>query len=145
MDSHDQNVFVMRSIEDCNRAPTGGVLVTSPKKILAQLARSGDLERGNVGTLSVQVVEKKPDRAVLPARVHSLQNNQKWILPGEIHQVCQLSEAVAEFGCPCHTFFLCHSPIRIGGDVSQNNIFFAGGCDREGHGRVLPLEGGHWM
>jgi hypothetical protein len=92
---HDEHVLVVGAVEDAD-APLGRrALVVAPQEVVVGLLRRGGLERGNPAALGVDSLEDVLDRAVLPAGVHRLQDDQTSLPVLGVQTLLQVPDALA--------------------------------------------------
>lgn len=79
MDAHDQHLFIVGAVKDsdmsAHRQGTGG----APEKVMFEFVRARLFETVNIAALRVHTGHDMADRAILPGRVHRLENNEKGI------------------------------------------------------------------
>lgn len=92
MDSHDENVFVMRTVEDTNVASGRDCSVDAPKIIVSQFTVAGSLEGGYMAALGVNSREDVANGAVLAPCVHGLKDNEQRLAAICIKNILQFSE-----------------------------------------------------
>src|SRR6202171_1805916 len=76
MDAGDQDVLVMRAIEDSDLARNRQVLADAPQEAVPLLLGSRSFEGGDRNPLRVEVADDVGDGPVLPAGVHALKHYQ---------------------------------------------------------------------
>jgi hypothetical protein len=90
--SDDENLFVVRTIEDADvpalrQAPDG-----SPKEVVLQFFGAGFLETEYPTALRVYARHHVPDSAILPGRIHALENQQNGITVRGVEHALQRTE-----------------------------------------------------
>src|SRR5204862_8177943 len=77
VNADDQNLFVMRAVEDANLAAFGQRLLTSPKEIVIELFGRRLFERHDMTALRINSAHHVLDGAVLAGRIHRLEDYQQ--------------------------------------------------------------------
>jgi hypothetical protein len=77
MHTHHQRLFVVRPVEDADAPALGQRLEVAPHIVVVQLFRRRRLEAVDLDTLRVDAAHHVLDHAVLPRRVHRLQDDQQ--------------------------------------------------------------------
>src|SRR5208337_4575949 len=80
VDPRHQHVLVMRTVEDRDLAMPRGMRMDAPKEVMGKFGGGGLLEAGDARALRIEGAEDVIDRAVLPAGVESLQDDQDRVL-----------------------------------------------------------------
>ena len=75
-DLGNQNVLVVRSVEDNDLPGPGQLTLDAPEEVVTPLVGGGCLERDDPHALWVEAAERIPYRAVLSTRIHSLKHDQ---------------------------------------------------------------------
>src|SRR5208337_3465333 len=76
VDPRHQHVLVVRTVEDRDLAMPRSMGMDAPEEVMGKFGGGGLLEAGNTGALRIEGAEDVIDRAVLPARVEGLQDDQ---------------------------------------------------------------------
>src|ERR1700676_5044974 len=74
---NNQNIFVLRTIEDADHAFFGHSLVNTPKEVVGQLFAIRYLKGDHRTSLRTDTRHHMADGSVLAGSIHPLQNNQK--------------------------------------------------------------------
>jgi hypothetical protein len=98
MHSRDQHFLIVRSIEDADPPPFGEVAGGPPEKIVPQFDGSRMFEAEYVATLRIDARHHVLDDAVLPRRVHRLEDQQKGITIGCVKKLLQRAQSGHFFG-----------------------------------------------
>ncbi len=98
MDTYDQHIFVVAAVEDHDLTVARRVGMDAPQVVVGKLDRRGHLERGDIHALRVDPIKDVADCAVFAASVHSLQNDEYFVLVFGIEQLLQCFQAPGEFG-----------------------------------------------
>jgi hypothetical protein len=99
MDPDDEDVLVVRSIEDGDLALAGRSLVHAPEEVVSRLDRCGHLERRDHATHRVERAHHVLDRAVLARRIDPLEDDENPLTslgPDPILETRQSGEARIE-------------------------------------------------
>src|SRR6266536_1664096 len=88
----NEHVFVVRAIEDDELAACRRLLMDSPQKIVGELDRRRDFERGDPTTGGVHFAKNRTNRSVLPACVQSLKDDQDGMRLRGIKQFLQFNK-----------------------------------------------------
>ena len=94
VDPHDQNILVLRAVEDADLALARGFLMDPPEEIVRQLVFAGRLEGNDLAALRVQGAGDVPDRPVFSAGVHRLQDDQDGTLVLGVEKVLELGKTL---------------------------------------------------
>src|SRR3984885_16077793 len=73
----DEDVFVMRAVEDADHAERRHRLVDAPQEIVGELGRRRLLEARGDNPLRIDGPKDAADRAVLAARVDALEHDEQ--------------------------------------------------------------------
>ena len=76
VDAHDQDLFVVRAIEDADAAAFRQVLEGPPEKVVVEVLGAGLLERRHLAALGVDARHDVLDGAVFAGGVQRLKNQQ---------------------------------------------------------------------
>src|SRR5271166_3865848 len=76
MDPRHEHVLVMRTVEDRDLAMPRGMRMHAPEEVMREFGGGGLLETGDARALRIEGAEDMIDRAVLPASVEGLQDDQ---------------------------------------------------------------------
>ena len=77
MHAHDQDLLVVRAVEDADAPALGQAPDVAPQEVVVELLRRGLLERGHLAALRIDAGHDVLDRAVLAGRVHRLKDQQQ--------------------------------------------------------------------
>jgi hypothetical protein len=77
VDPHDEDLLVVGAVEDPDASPLRKVLRAPPHEVVVEVFRGGRLEGHHLTSLGVQSRHDVLDRAVLPGRVHRLEDQQE--------------------------------------------------------------------
>src|ERR1043165_6190847 len=77
MHAHNQQIFIMRAVEDAKHALLRCGFMNAPEIIVAQLLFGRILETGDVAAGGIDAAEDMVDRAILAARIHGLNNDEQ--------------------------------------------------------------------
>src|ERR1700758_102635 len=94
---HDQNIFVLRTIEDADRAFFRYCLVNTPKEVVGQLFAIWYLKRGHRTALRTDTGHHVANGSVFASSIHALQNDQKCAFFFGVEQILQIIEALEGF------------------------------------------------
>ena len=72
MNSHNQNVFVVRPIEDPNVLLARHRFVDSPQEVVIEFHVTRLFERHNLAALGIDARHHGPNRAIFASRIHPL-------------------------------------------------------------------------
>ena len=72
LDPHDQDVFVVRSIEDRDHSFSGSTLVDPPEEVMGLFFLAGHLERIGAAALWIHSSQHLTDQTIFAGRVGSL-------------------------------------------------------------------------
>ena len=90
--AHDEDLLVVRTVEDADPAPLGKRLVRPPEEVVIQLLGRRPLEREDLAPLGVDARHDVLDRPVLPRRVHGLEDEENAPLVLRVELVLHLRE-----------------------------------------------------
>ncbi len=96
VDSYHQDILIVAAIEDGDLTRSRSMFVHPPQVVVGQLLGSGYLETGHHHPLGIDAPKHVTDRAVLAARVHSLQDHEHLVSAFCPQQALQLAEALVE-------------------------------------------------
>ena len=96
MDPDDEDVLVVRSVEDRDLARPRGLLVDAPQVVVGQLLLGGPLERRHLHALRVDLVEHVADGAVLAARVGGLDHDEHLVRALGVEELLEVLEPVVQ-------------------------------------------------
>ena len=71
-DAYDEDLFIVRSVEDGDLALARSALVNAPQEVVSSFFGGRYLERCDVAALWIESRHDAPDRAVLARRIHAL-------------------------------------------------------------------------
>ena len=77
MDADDEDILVVRAIEDGDAAAPRGVRVNPPQEVVVALFRGRLLESLDIDTLGIHGADHVPARSVLAGAVDPLQDDEK--------------------------------------------------------------------
>ncbi len=77
VDAHDQDVLVVRPVEDADAPLARRGRVDAPEVVVAQLLLRRDAEAGDPGALRVERADHLPDEPILAAGVERLEDDQQ--------------------------------------------------------------------
>ncbi len=98
VDAGDEDVLVVRAVEDADHAAGGDGCVGSPEEVVTGLERGGDFEGSDVAALRIDAGEDVADGAVLAGGVHALEDYQDRFLLAGVEDFLEFVEGVAVFG-----------------------------------------------
>ena len=89
MDAHDEDLLVVRAVEDADVAALGQLPLVAPQEVVVELLRRRDLEAADLDALRIDPAHDVPDGAVLAGRVHRLEHDDDpvRVLGGQTHLV----------------------------------------------------------
>jgi hypothetical protein len=99
MHPHDQNVLVVRAIENHHLAVAWRVAVRTPEKVVGHFLLGRLLEWKNECPLRIEAGEEMPDGAVLSGGVETLQHDEQRLPGVGIEQILQPLHARDLLGC----------------------------------------------
>src|SRR5262249_5591645 len=70
--AHDQNIFIVAAVEDCDLSLSRGVAVNAPEKVMVKFFRRWRFKTSNPNSLGIDARKYMADSAVLAAGVHGL-------------------------------------------------------------------------
>ena len=76
VDARDQDILIVRAVEDADHAAGGKALLAAPEEVMLGFERGGRLEAGDVAALRVDAGEDVADGAVFAGGVHALQHDE---------------------------------------------------------------------
>ncbi len=88
----DENVLVIRSVEDRNLALGGQHFGGPPQEVVRDVFVGRHLEGHHAGTLWIESAHHVSDQAVLAAGIHPLQHEQQRVPPVGVEKVLQLEQ-----------------------------------------------------
>src|SRR5215467_15469988 len=77
MNAHNENLLVVRSVEDPDPSPFGQALDVTPEKVMIEVLARWLLEREDLATLWIYSCHDVLAGAVLAGRVHRLEHEQQ--------------------------------------------------------------------
>src|ERR1019366_1944495 len=92
VDAYDENIFVMRAVENPDIAVLGNGLVYAPEKIVRGFLGRWRFEWRDGASLRVHAGHYVPNRAVFSGGIDSLKNDQQGVFVLGVEQVLQLVE-----------------------------------------------------
>jgi len=89
----DQHLLVVGAVEDPDAAALGQAALAAPQEVVVEVLGRGRLEREHLYTLRVHARHHVLDRAVLPGRIHRLEDHRFEDTPGgrRSHSIAQWS------------------------------------------------------
>src|SRR3954447_18563704 len=129
----DQDIFVVRSIENPDRPLWRRDLVTTPEEIMCQILAGWHLERFNLDTLRIDTVEDPTHRSVLAAGVPSLQHDQHALIAGSIEQLLKLGQLALQLRKLLLAFRLAQATILVRIDIVELDFAAFVDFDRVAH------------
>src|SRR5437764_415746 len=78
--ANDQDILVLRAVEDGDHAAWRRLLVIAPEEIMVQLFASRHLKRPDLTSLWIDPFEHTADRTVFPTGIHCLEDDQQALL-----------------------------------------------------------------
>ena len=92
VDLHDEDVLVVRPVEDADPAPLGQAPHVPPEEVVVELLGRRLLEAEDLAALGVDPGHDVLDRAVLAGRVHRLEDDQHRVAVVGVEQVLGLGQ-----------------------------------------------------
>ncbi len=114
MDANDEDVLVMRAIEDPDLALARRVPVDTPQEVVTELLRGRDLERGDRAALRVECLHDLGDRAVLACGIDALEDDKDRVFRLRPHPVLEAPQALHLVERPRHRRLLVVAECRTG-------------------------------
>ena len=96
VDAHSQDFFVVTTIEDPEAAALGKPLGGAPEKVVVQLLGRRLLEREHLAAGRIHPGHYGPDGAVLPGRVHGLEDQQHGVAVVGVQNALRLVELLGQ-------------------------------------------------
>src|SRR5579862_1263433 len=90
MHAHDQNVLIVRPVENHYLAVSRRNLMRAPEEIMGELLLGGLLELKDGSPLRIESRKEMTNGAILSGRVEALQHNQQRLAGIRIKQILQL-------------------------------------------------------
>ena len=92
MHSRDQNIFIVRTVENSKLPFFGQGQIMTPQIIVLQLGRIRRFKTVNHHAAGIEFFKHFPNQTVFPAGIHALQTNQKRMSVVSIHRILLLAE-----------------------------------------------------
>jgi hypothetical protein len=92
VDVRDEDVFVVRTVEDLDHSASGDLGVDAPEEVMQGLLGGGLPKAGYVAALWIDAREDVADGPIFAGRVHALQNDQESLLLACIENLLQVGE-----------------------------------------------------
>jgi len=89
MHADDENVLVMRAIENAEFAESGRIAVNAPQKVVFTLFGAWNSERRHVNAARIQKADDMLDRAVFSGGIAPLKHDQYGMRPRAPEQILQ--------------------------------------------------------
>lgn len=80
MHPDNKNILVMAPVKNDDLPFPGCVFVNAPEIVMSQLLLGRDLKTGDFHSLRIDSIKNMPDRTVFSTRVHSLKDDEDFVL-----------------------------------------------------------------
>src|SRR5688572_12242011 len=133
MDADDQDLFIVRAIEDADSSALGQAESRTPEEVVIQFGGAGVLEAEDLTALRIDAGEHMTDDAVLTRGVHGLQDEEHRVA---VISVVHALQRIELFGVPVQDFAVLRlrgvkrSPVS--GLFSKRYLFPFGHTERAG-------------
>src|SRR5690606_15331980 len=92
MHPRNQNIFIMRAVENAKFSPLGKREVMPPQIIMLFFQRSGSFKTMNHHSARIEILNNLTNQTILPSSVHSLKADQNGIFSMCIKRILNFAQ-----------------------------------------------------